>query len=561
MNRRVLALSLLLACICAVCFLCLQADGRNVSFCPGKSGPAAVRIRRTPYEETIRPWYCEKEDTWYYFLPSCLCGNRIWDDGGMALQMDGASAGGGFAWTDGQAYRMSLDSGEYTVKFLASSKLPAVFITTESGVMWRLLADRDFTETGLIRVFETDGSVSCSRGMSIHGRGNSTWFDFDKKPFNLRLDEKDCLLGMEYERDWCLLANAWDYSYMNNKLAFDMAKGAGFRYVPGAEYADVYFNGEYGGLYLITGKVETGRNRVNITDLEDLNRTANPGTDITQAESYDTGDIRGIRLETLPQDITGGYLVERDYRLNPDREFGRTITTSYFETTGYGSAFNIKTPEDADEAEVRYIQGVMSELEQAIRSEDGTSESGRHWLEMIDLTSWVRWYMMAEIANDRDKDITNAYYYKDTDRTDPLIYMGPVWDYDDRFGGVNEAMAPSAEVLTELRSEYAVYSGGWMQHLTRRPAFADAVRQEWSRYFRDYLEKEAPEKIDRWEKQIEKSVRMDVIRYPRGEGYMFQWPGEDGFTSDYVFEDEVNYLRSWIRRRADFLDTCWSEGE
>ena len=79
MNRRLLALLLLLAGICIVCFLCLQADGRNVSFCPGKSGPAAVRIRRTPYEETIQPWYCEEEDTWYYFLPSCLCGNRLCD--------------------------------------------------------------------------------------------------------------------------------------------------------------------------------------------------------------------------------------------------------------------------------------------------------------------------------------------------------------------------------------------------------------------------------------------------------------------------------------------------
>ena len=560
MNKRLLSLILLLAGICAACFLCLRADGRNVGFCPGKSGPAAVRIRRTPYEETIQPWYREEEDTWYYFLPSCLCGDRIWNDSGMALQLDGASAGsGGFAWTDGQAYRMSLDGGEYTVKFMASSKLPAVFITTESGLMWRVLADKRFTETGSILVFEADGSVSCSGGMSLRGRGNSTWFDFDKKPFNLKLDKADCLLGMELERDWCLLACAWDYSYMNNKLAFDMARGAGFRYVPGAEYADVYFNGEYGGLYLITGRAETGRNRVNITDLEELNQAANPGTDLTLAEDFDTGDTRGVRLGALPEDITGGYLLERDYRLNPDRESGRTITTSYFETTGYGSAFNIKTPEDADEAEVAYIRGVMSKLEEAIRAEDGMSAGGQHWLDMIDLTSWVRWYMMAEITNDRDKDITNAYYYKDSDRIDHRVYMGPVWDYDNRFGGVNEAAAPSAEVLTELRSEYAAYPGGWMQYLTGRPEFAEAVRQEWSRYFRDYLAKEAPGKIDQWEKQIEKSVRMDVIRYPRGEGYMFQWPGEEGFTSDYVFEDEAETLRSWIRRRVKFLDECWGK--
>lgn len=560
MNRRLLALILLLAGICAVCFLCVRADGRNVSFCPGKNGPAAVRIRRTPYEETIRPWYSEAEETWYYFLPSCLCGDRIWNDGDTAVRMDGEAVGsGGFAWTDGQAYRMTCGGQDYPVKFLASSKLPAVFITTESGLMWRVLADRDFTESGSIRVFEADGQVSCSRGMSIHGRGNSTWFDFDKKPFNIKLDKADSLLGMKRDKDWCLLANAWDYSYMNNKLAFEMAREAGFRYVPGAEYADVYFNGEYGGIYLITEKVEVDRDRLNITSLEGKNQAANPGKDLTAAEKFDTGDTRGVHLEALPEDITGGYLVERDYRLNPDRIYGRKMTVSYFETTGYGSAFSIKSPKEADEAEVQYIRGVMSELEEAIRAEDGTSAGGKHWLEMIDLPSWVRFYMIAEITNDRDKDITNAYYYKDSDRIDRRIYMGPVWDFDCRFGGENIGAAASAEVLTELRSEYTPYPGGWIQHLTRRPEFAEAVRQEWDRCFRSFLEKDGPALIGQWEKQIEKSVRMDVIRYPRGEGYMFQWPGKDGFTPDYVFEDEVSYLRSWIRRRTDFLDTCWGE--
>ena len=550
MNRRVLALSLLLACICAVCFLCVRADGRNVSFCPGKSGPAAVRIRRTPYEETIQPWYCEKEDTWYYFLPSCLCGDRIWNDSGMALQLDGASAGsGGFAWTDGQAVRMSLDSGEYTVKFLASSKLPAVFITTESGVMWRLLADRDFTETGLIRVFETDGSVSCSRGMSIHGRGNSTWFDFDKKPFNLRLDEKDCLLGMEYERDWCLLANAWDYSYMNNKLALDMAAGAGFEYVPDAEYADIYFNGNYYGIYLVAEKAEVSAEKISITDLEKKNERANPGTDMLEAEKFDTGKQRGVRLENLPSDITGGYWIEADYRLGSDYT-NRIISDSYFETD-FGTAFGIRSPKYADEREIAYISSLVNEVEQAVRSEDGLSETGKTWLDYIDLTSWVRWYMVAEIANDPDKGVTNTYYYKDADSVDPKLRMGPVWDYDNRFGGTE--YHPSAESMT------AFSSGGWIGDLCKKPEFLEAVRREWASFFRDYLTNEAPGKIDMWQEQIRKSVMMDNIRWFRGSGYPRLWP-KDGvsFTGAYNFDDEADYLKNWIGKRCEFLDRCWS---
>ena len=43
--------------------------------------------------------------------------------------------------------------------------------------------------------------------------------------------------------------------------------------------------------------------------------------------------------------------------------------------------------------------------------------------------------MIAEIAYDLDKDLTNTYIYKDRDSINNRFYMGPVWDYDCRFGG------------------------------------------------------------------------------------------------------------------------------
>ena len=554
MKRKIWPLILLLAALCAVCALLIGVNSRNVTFSFGEGG-VRIRFSRQPYEEVIRPWYSEQDDCWYYFLPRALCQEQvIYNDSlDRELRIDGQviPKHGRFEWEEGRTYRMLYNENEINVRMMVSSGLPAVFIHSDP-----LNADKDVMLEGRINIFETDGSLQYNGTLLMNGRGNSTFVLFDKKPYNIKLDRPARLLGMDRSRDWCLLANAWDYSYMNNKLAYDMAGGAGFRYTPEAKYADVWLNENYWGIYLVTEKAEVNENRIRITDLKAKNQKLNPDTDFTKAPAYNTGSERGIDLDRVPEDITGGYVIERDYRLEADYP-DRKMTPSYFETTGYGTAFNIKAPEFADRREVEYIRALTSETEQAILSPEGVSETGQHWTEYIDLDSFVKCYLVAEIAYDLDKDITNTYYYKDRDSVDPRFYSGPVWDYDNRFGGTEGR--ETAEDLSKLASGGPKHAGGWTRYLYDRPEFYEAVCREWNGYFREYLQKNAPENIRRWEAQIEKSVGMDLVRWPRGNDYPVLWPGSDGFTSTYVFEDEVQHLEDWIRKRCAFLDSVWGE--
>ena len=559
MRRKWLTPVLLLAVLCVICTVLIRMNSHGAAFTFGTGG-VGIRFSRQPYEESIRPWYSEEEEAWIYFLPSALCTDRtIYNDGlDRELTIDGRAIPkrGAFTWEEGRTYRMVYDDRETDVRFLPSGGLPAIFITMEPEALEEINYSKNSTEAGSLTVFQADGQVSLHGGLTIHGRGNSSYTIFDKKPYNIKLDRPAGLLGMERARDWCLLANAWDYSYMNNKLAFDMAKNAGFRFTPDAEYADVWMNGTYRGLYLITEKIEVHENRIHITSLKDQNQAVNRDTDMTRATSFDDGSLRGIELENLPEDITGGYVIERDYRLAADYP-GRKMTPSYFETTGAGTAFSIRAPEYADRREAEYIQALTSEMEQAILSPEGVSETGKGWLEYIDLDSWVKCYMIAEIAHDLDKDVTNTYYYKDTDSVDPRFYAGPVWDYDNRFGGT-EGQA-SAEELTRLASGGPHYAGGWSRYLYDRPEFYAAVCREWKETFRDYLRETAPERIDGWQRLIETSVGLDLVRWPRNEKSPVLWPGGDGFREDYSFADEMDYLKDWIRKRSEFLDGIWGE--
>ena len=561
MNKKTVTLLILLAVmiLAAVCFI--KIDERNAVLTVESDGTPAILIRRDAYEVTARACRAEADDVWVFVLPAGMDDRVIYNDMLSSLvTVDGRELQrfASFEWEEGRTYSLSFETDgerrELRVRFETTSDIPSVFITTRNNDMEFVNNAKANIESGKILVIEPDGSASYSGRLTFHGRGNSSFFLFDKKPFNVKLEKAGSLLGMKKDKDWVFLANAWDYSYMNNKLAFDIAEKAGFRYVPQAEYADVWFNGEYWGLYLIAEKVEVDEERIDVTDLKLKNQRMNPGVDLTLAEPFDTGARRGVKLESIPENITGGYLIERDYRLQPDYPH-RIMTPSYFETDA-GTGFNIKSPEYADEREVEYIANLTNELEQAILSEDGTSPTGKSWLDYIDLTSWIRSYMVAEIAYDTDKDVTNAYYYKDTDAIDSKIYMGPVWDYDNRFGGHENDEDP--EVLTKLAEE------GWSQRLYDRKEFLEAVHAEWQRFFGNYLKNEALPMIDQWQKQIEKSVSLDLIRWPRGEGYPVQWPTDTQdqdirFTQTYDFDAEVNHLKTWLKTRTTFLDRIWNE--
>lgn len=134
--------------------------------------------------------------------------------------------------------------------------------------------------------------------MEIRGRGNSTWHDNDKKPFQIKCEKKLNLLGMGKAKTWCLIKD--DGYFVAQKLGLDLGQSMGVKYTPDSRFIDVFMNGEYLGCYALTEKVQIGSERINITDLEDIK------------------DEIGITPDT---DLTGGYLIEIDNASGDDVHF------------------------------------------------------------------------------------------------------------------------------------------------------------------------------------------------------------------------------------------------
>lgn len=97
--------------------------------------------------------------------------------------------------------------------------------------------------------------------MKIKVRGHTIAYG-KKVPYNIKFDSKKNMFGMGSSKKWCLVANMYDPSQMRNKLALDFAANLGMDYVSKCEYAELYYNGEYRGIYLFCMPVNVGKDKV-----------------------------------------------------------------------------------------------------------------------------------------------------------------------------------------------------------------------------------------------------------------------------------------------------------
>jgi hypothetical protein len=132
---------------------------------------------------------------------------------------------------------------------------------------------------------------------------------------------------------------------------------------------------------------------------------------------------------TDPDNITGGYLIELNH-------------TYWDEVNGFktskGKGFNVKSPEWASDAAMKYISEYYQAFEDAVYATDANgkytgynTETGKYFYEYVNMDSLVKVFLLQEFALNPDGFISSLYFYKDADG---LMYVGPIWDQDMTLG-------------------------------------------------------------------------------------------------------------------------------
>lgn len=450
-----------------------------------------------------------------------------------------------------------------TLTVYHGSDLPCMFLSVDAKQLKAVdkSKNNEITEGGVIYV-EPDGTVSYHGELtSLHGRGNST-FAYKKKPYQLKLPQKVSLSGMNKGKTWLLLANYLDLSLLRNKITLDLCREIGIPCAVDSRMVDVYINGLYNGLYLMTEKIQINKQRVNITDLEEITREVNDKA----LDSYPTFNektkelpiFRGYEIPVDPEDVTGGYILEmeKSYRLRDNIDNGFK--------TNKGLSITVKEPTCASRAQMRYIGSLFNDFHEAVWAKDGVSPvTGTYYADYIDLPSFARKFLVEEFSKNYDAQASSQFFFKDSDAVDSRIYAGPCWDYDLSYGNIRtgnfyNGSLPTGAYVTTAASKANLY---WL--LSRHDDFmaevAAAYHDDLAPAIRILLGETEPsvdsplQSIDAYVAAMDASARMNFVRWPAAnvKGY-YTGSGKN-------FDASVKYLRSFITKRFAFLDTQWPE--
>ena len=168
-------------------------------------------------------------------------------------------------------------------KVYQATNLPLIYIYTEN----KTNPTRIYHKFNCTVLIINEGKIEINETATIKLRGKSTAIIPTKKPYKLKFNKKQKILGLEGKfKNWALMANAFDRSLLRNALAYKISELIGFEYSPRCVPVDLILNGNYRGNYYICDIIEVGKNRVNLDKMEK--------TDIKEPN------------------ITGGYLMEFD---------------------------------------------------------------------------------------------------------------------------------------------------------------------------------------------------------------------------------------------------------
>ncbi len=419
-----------------------------------------------------------------------------------------------------------------TANWLQLSNLPALFIDLyeeDNTVVPLSTVTREIYETSTISLENTDEEFQIHNASALFkGRGEGSWWDSgDKRGYRLKFDEEQSILGSVPNRHWVLLAGANfdDVTMFRNKLAFNMTNEifSNIDYATYNQWVDVYINGEYRGVYLLTEHVRVDEGRIDI--------------------------------ESEYGELDTGYLIEYD-------AYAEGVPgIDFFRVDGVRYPFSMHYPEPDEfvengftseqyRAQVTYIQGLVQNMVTAVMDKDFEAFG-----EYADIDSFIDMYILHEFFKNIDTGYSSFFIYREPGGK---LTAGPPWDFDATLGS-----SPTRGNGSPL----GIYVGLSVQAFSSRtasellitlydtPEFKTAVVARWttlSPIIQAYIDDTLTEEM------------METYRFAMGRNYV-KWPSPQGYgppttqteaEADWIMH--IGRLRDWMTDRREWLDEEWA---
>ena len=376
--------------------------------------------------------------------------------------------------------------------------LPVVYLTTNDG---QSICDKENYKGGTVYIdplstgYEALGSAQTPVTAQLRGRGNWTWNGFDKKPYKIKFDAKQKVLGMPSNKHWCLMAHADDnLGFLKNYIGYVLSEQIGLKWTPRTVPVELVINGSYEGLYFLTEHVRVGSQRVNITEQEDLST----------------------------EDVTGGWLVEID-------NYWEEGNVEFYEGNGQHMMVTMKSPEILSQTQRDYITAQLHGLNDAIYGSSAEQLWG-----MLDVDEAAKYYLVQEIMEDCESYHGSCYLYKDRDINGQQAkwFFGPVWDFGNAYNRHRELWIYEAP-------SFAQY---WIGQIAQWPEFQVKVKEYWYIYYHSLIN-DTRSQITSFSNLISSAAVQDANKWRGTQNYC---DNSNLTNRKNDFLDKFNWRINWL---------------
>lgn len=302
---------------------------------------------------------------------------------------------------------------------------------------------------------------------------------------------------------------------MRNKLMYDLA-GQMMDFAPQAKFADVWIDDEYKGTYLVCQRLATGKTSMNLKSEEGI---------LAEVDTF--------------------YWYDTEYR------FSSEYSPAVF-TLKDACADDLGKEDSIAEKSFADFENYVRRFEDLLYAED------KDWDQissMIDVDSFVAFYLLEEFSENPDSCRTSLYMYQDG--PNDVLHMGPVWDFDKALGYAQKKKYggdPKRDYVSQIQEYMGTEKDcTWYMELMKIPEFQDAVQECYQTTARDvFLTSE--QLIEDYRHRIAKSAEYTESIWPVAE--IAENCGHDPVQFS-CWNDAVNYLKNWTKKRIQYFDQKW----
>ncbi|MBO7577478.1 MAG: CotH kinase family protein [Prevotella sp.] len=382
--------------------------------------------------------------------------------------------------------------------------VPTIYIETENRK--DITSKEDYILC--ILAYVDKGEITVFDSTQIRGRGNSTWWNSEKKSYRVKFAKKQRLLGNDFAnaKSWTLLANHGDKTMIRNALTYDLGKFMGMKFCPAAKFVDLYLNDSYRGTYQISDQVQVHKKRVEVNE--------------------DNGWLLEVANENSRED-------------------------PYITSSRYGIIYNIKNPDDEMlTVDKRIAIGQwISAFETAVSSAD-FMDPNIGYRAYIDEEDFINWYVGAEITGNIDA-LYSIYMYKEAD--EKKMHFGPLWDLDLGYDNSSER-----SLLTNMEA----YLGLWnrpfekiLQRMWQDPWFAKACNDRLHELVDNGLQQYLLHHIDSLRDAIYQTQGQNFRKW-RIDQQVYDWEKHNYYNN---YDSYISDLKSFIAIHIPYLQQAFAE--